>query len=111
MAHILFQMQELFDSYPDSDMLGCGPPRAAEALTDYKHRVARDGGDTLYLFLVRELVEDDTCLALDVALHRVSRAVADLQAVESHLQACATAYEDDILVRRQQRLRESPDDR
>jgi len=72
---------ELFDAYPSSDLLGCGPPLRDESPPEYEARVEQEGGDTLYLFLVRELTDADERLDVDTVADRVRRAIDDLQAV------------------------------
>ena len=74
-------LRELFDAYPSSDLLACGPPARNESPSDYEARVEQEGGDTLYLFLVRELTDADELLDVDTASGRVRRAMRDLQTV------------------------------
>jgi hypothetical protein len=80
MAKVL-SLRELFDAYPSSDLLACGPPARDESPSDYEARVEQEGGDTLYLFLVRELTDADELLDVDTAAERVRRAMRDLQAI------------------------------
>jgi len=79
-------LRELFDAYPSSDLLACGPPTQDESPSDYEARVEQQGGDTLYLFLVRELTDADQLLDIDTAAERVRRAICDLQAVHEAIE-------------------------
>ena len=79
-------LRELFDAYPSSDLLACGPPARDESPSDYEARVEQAGGDTLYLFLVRELTDADQLLDIDTAGVRVRCAMRDLQAVREAIE-------------------------
>jgi len=53
---------------------------------DYKARVEREGGDTLYLFLVRELADADQVVDIETAEDCVQCAMRDLQAVHEAIE-------------------------
>ena len=80
-THAAFSLQDMYDAYPGSDLLGCGPPLAREKPSDYQVRVEHDAGDTLYLFLVRERVENSAVVDNETAAQRLERAIEDLQSV------------------------------
>lgn len=65
----------LYDSYPHSGLLPIEPPTESETLRQFQARI-QDCGDTLFLFLLRELSEcsDDPEGCLE-------RAISDIEAV------------------------------
>lgn len=67
----------LYESYPDSDLLPIDPPRPGETIDEFADR-AEHAGDTLFLFLCRDLA-------------RLTRAIGDIEAVRDALQATQDA--------------------
>jgi len=51
-----FTLQDLYESYPDHDLLPCGPPKAGIPPNIYADHAK---GDTLFQFLVRELFDGE----------------------------------------------------
>ena len=77
---------QIYTTYPDSDLLGFGPPLDGESDADYISRAARESGDTLFVFCLREFTGDD-CQTLAEADQRLDRAVRDLLAIKTGLTA------------------------
>lgn len=75
---------DLYWSYPDADLLGMAPP---DPLTAWDQFDATNCGDTLFLFLVRELGED--CEGLGEQIRRLDRAIHDLMAVRMSGVTCS----------------------
>lgn len=74
---------DVYNAYPSSDLLGCGPPADGESDEDYVDRVEDEGGDTLFLFFLRELLSgahDE--VTLEEAESRLARAKLDVEALE-----------------------------
>jgi len=78
-----FTLDDLFNAYPDNDLLPCGPPESASPEI-YAERAV---GDTLYQFLIRELFDEGAREDPETQLSRLIRAIADLEAVNAALVA------------------------
>ena len=80
----------IYDAYPDSDLLPIDPQRDCRSLDDLLERVTtQDIGDTLFKFLVTEIVEGGEG-TLEGAIRVLKRARKDMDAVFRAL-LCARA--------------------
>ena len=82
-------LREIYDAYPHSDLLPIEPPGdegAAQCLDDID-AMADDIGDTLFLFICRELCSDNDEIGYREAHQRVFRAMRDLYALAKMLEA------------------------
>lgn len=71
----------LYDAYPDSDLLPINPERDCRSLDDLLERVTtQDIGDTLFKFLVLEIVEGGES-TVEGAIRVLKRARKDIDAV------------------------------
>lgn len=78
-----FTLQDLYESYPDSDLLPCGPPEPGTPPSIYADHAK---GDTLFQFLVRELFGDEeTAGNTAEQWRRLQRAHDDIMAVAARL--------------------------
>jgi hypothetical protein len=66
---------QIYNAYPDSDLLLLEPPDKNESIKDFSSKIA-DCGDTLFKFIIYELSDctDDT----NECLRRLYRAMHDL---------------------------------
>lgn len=53
----MIEAVEIYNSYPDSDLLPIDPPVLGESPWTYLHRIGEHFGDTLFLFILREAAE------------------------------------------------------
>jgi hypothetical protein len=71
--------KEIYDSYPASDLLAIDPPEIGETFQDYINRQGkkqiRECGDTLFAFLIFELVDAGN---REEAVHMLDRALDDI---------------------------------
>lgn len=79
----MITIQEVYDAYPNSDNLGIDPPGTDGAATDLDdiEEMQGDIGDTLFLFLCRELCDPSDVLTAAEAGRRLKTAINDLAAV------------------------------
>ena len=79
--------QDIYDNYPSSDLLGCGPPENWESDEEYADRAAAEAGDTLYVFFLRELLSGDYDeVSLLEARLRLDRAMKDIEAMQAMIE-------------------------
>ena len=80
--------QALYAAYPDHDLLPIAPPTAKTSYDAFA-REAEHAGDTLFLFLLRELCSpNDPCTATEADARLVS-AIRDLEEVRDALVVCS----------------------
>ena len=74
-----FTLKDLYYAYPGSDLLGCAPP---DNISDeeFKQQVENGSGNTLFLFLVRELFGEPD-LHINDMIERLFRAGDNVAAV------------------------------
>lgn len=77
----------IYDAYPGNDLLPIEPPHAGESISTFKSR-AEDAGDTLFLFLCREADDE---IEADEFLHRLDRALSDIEHVRDAVAALVSA--------------------
>ena len=81
----MITIRQIYDAYPNSDLLPIDPDTVTlDELVDC--------GDTLFLFLCRELTEEE--VSLSEAADRAYRAVEDCQKVADALAALAATTPD-----------------
>lgn len=86
----------IYDSYPDSDLLPWGPPKAVERVSDYKSRVKRDGCDPLFEFLCGEACDD---INAEEYVRRLNMAIRDIEAVRKVFEELAEQEEMERMTR------------
>ena len=69
--------RDIYQAYPDSDLLPMDPPTDGETIGDFAAR-AETAGDTLFLFLCREANDD---IDVDEYRNRLDRALRDIEHV------------------------------
>lgn len=74
----------LYEAYPDRDLLPITPP-TQETSYDAFAREAEQAGDTLFLFLLRELCSPNDPCTITEANARLGSAMCDLEAVRDVL--------------------------
>jgi hypothetical protein len=75
--------KQVYDAYPDSDLLPFDPPEEGETCSDFRHRVGSEAlaSDTLFQFILFEVANDKDPVDLPTAVRRLQTAIGDLQAV------------------------------
>lgn len=76
--------QDLYAAYPDAEYLSILPPKETTSYVDFE-REAEDAGDTLFLFVLREICNPNDPCKKNVAKSRLDSAIADLEAVRDNL--------------------------
>ena len=80
-----FSLRDLYEAYPDSDLLPLDPENLTLETVEFEER--RCGlGDTLFLFLARELCAPADVCDLDIQLSRVESAIGELESIRRALQ-------------------------
>jgi hypothetical protein len=67
----------VWQAYPDSDMLGVRPPEENETGSEYLQYLADARGDGLFRFLIAELCEEPDMTAMEL-LRRIIRVQTDI---------------------------------
>ena len=76
--------QDLYRAYPDHDLLAITPPTKKTPYEKFV-REAEHAGDTLFLFLLREICSPaDPCTTAEAEL-RLASAIADIKEVRENL--------------------------
>jgi len=79
----MIKAKTIFDAYPDSDLLSLLPPSDDATVGEYLKTCDADFGDTLFLFILKEL--NDDCEDADDAFRRINNAIEQLTAVRDAL--------------------------
>ncbi len=76
--------QDLYRAYPDRDLLSIEPPTKKTSFDEFV-QAAEHAGDTLFLFLLREICSPaDPCNTVEAEL-RLASAIADIKEVRENL--------------------------
>ena len=81
-----FTLRDLWDAFPDNDLLAFRPPKPGEDPITYALRATLDCADPLYAFLVRELFGRDICNDPHAQLKQLNRVIDDVGAVRARLE-------------------------
>ena len=74
----------IYEAYPDADLLPIDPPEQGQPIRAFIRRCGRDVGDGLFLFMCEEANDE-----IDAAeyVHRLERAILDIEAVKAAFEA------------------------
>ena len=76
--------QDLYRAYPDHDLLSIMPPTEKNSFEEFA-QAAEHAGDTLFLFLLREICNpSDPCTITEAEL-RLASAIADIETVRENI--------------------------
>jgi hypothetical protein len=79
--------KQVFDAWPDNDLLPFDPPRKGETYVQYKERIGDEAlsSDRLFRFVLAELCGEED-LPAEEADRRMERAIEDLETVRRKLE-------------------------
>ena len=79
----MISVKDVYDAYPHSDLLPIDPPTESTTLEDIE---SVDVGDSLFLFIVREICNPNDEMDHAAPLCRMEMAMNDLAAVHNMLE-------------------------